>query len=224
MTLSTAIVIQNPLNRVGPPDPWTLAMEQKEEHHTGTLTLSWGTLTSDKLHSLDTRPRHAWARAYSLARASRRAYERPRLVNMARVRDTALQASGQRRPRLLIQVLSVVLLLVPGQPAAAHPQCLDFKPPFKPPWHLEFCAQYEQFGCCDQRTDNQIAERYWDVIDHLEAAGYDLCEDILKELMCQVNRFLLISVAVEIPDTLYLYSIKTPLNIRLKLLLIIIKG
>ncbi|XP_028251775.1 HHIP-like protein 2, partial [Parambassis ranga] len=71
------------------------------------------------------------------------------------------------------------------QQASAHPQCLDFEPPFKPPWHLEFCRQYELFGCCDQESDNAIAERYWDIIDQLEVEGYDLCLDMLKEIMCQ---------------------------------------
>uniref|UniRef100_A0A096MER3 HHIP like 2 n=1 Tax=Poecilia formosa TaxID=48698 RepID=A0A096MER3_POEFO len=80
---------------------------------------------------------------------------------------------------------SLSMLSAAIQPASAHPQCLDFEPPFKPQWHLEFCSQYEQFGCCDQRTDNVIAERYWDVIEQLETAGYDLCEDMLKEIMCQ---------------------------------------
>lgn len=75
------------------------------------------------------------------------------------------------------------------QQASAHPQCLDFEPPFKPPWHLEFCRQYEQFGCCDQKSDDAIAERYWDIIDQLEVGGYDLCLDMLKEIMCQVNTF-----------------------------------
>lgn len=78
-------------------------------------------------------------------------------------------------------------LLIHVRLSSAHPQCLDFEPPFKPPWHLEFCTQYEQFGCCDQKTDNSIAERYWDIIDQLDLANYDLCEDMLKELMCQVN-------------------------------------
>ncbi|XP_074548321.1 HHIP-like protein 2 [Halichoeres trimaculatus] len=78
-----------------------------------------------------------------------------------------------------------LMLLVQVQTASAHPQCLDFEPPFKPPWHLEFCTQYEEFGCCDQRTDNTIAERYWDIIDQLEVEGYELCADMLKEIMCQ---------------------------------------
>uniref|UniRef100_A0A3Q3KT30 HHIP-like 2 n=1 Tax=Mastacembelus armatus TaxID=205130 RepID=A0A3Q3KT30_9TELE len=83
-----------------------------------------------------------------------------------------------------VLILSV-MLLIPAQPASAHPQCLDFEPPFKLQWHLEFCTQYEQFGCCDQKTDNMIAERYWGIIDQLEAAGYELCLDMLKEILCQ---------------------------------------
>ncbi|XP_008296509.1 HHIP-like protein 2 [Stegastes partitus] len=78
-----------------------------------------------------------------------------------------------------------VMLLVPVRPASGHPQCLDFEPPFKPQWHLEFCTQYEDFGCCDQKTDNTIAERYWDIIDQLEVGGQELCADMLKEIMCQ---------------------------------------
>uniref|UniRef100_A0A667YJL6 HHIP like 2 n=1 Tax=Myripristis murdjan TaxID=586833 RepID=A0A667YJL6_9TELE len=84
-----------------------------------------------------------------------------------------------------LSVIVSVLLLIPAQLVLPHPQCLDFQPPFKPPWHLEFCTQYEQFGCCDQKTDNSIAERYWDIIDILGLPGYELCGDILKEIMCQ---------------------------------------
>ncbi|CAN9502597.1 unnamed protein product [Ophioblennius macclurei] len=107
-------------------------------------------------------------------------------------RDAALHpaagpsCSAEEPPRLPVANLAVVMVLaVLVQPAAAHPQCLDFEPPFKPQWHLEFCSQYEQFGCCDQQTDNRVAERYWDVIEQLDAAGDALCEDVLKEVMCQ---------------------------------------
>ncbi|XP_072314384.1 HHIP-like protein 2 [Eucyclogobius newberryi] len=80
---------------------------------------------------------------------------------------------------------AAVTLLVPLRPASSHPQCLDFAPPFKPLWHLEFCTQYQEFGCCDQKTDNMIAERYWDIIEVLETQGLDICADNLKEIMCQ---------------------------------------
>lgn len=126
---------------------------------------------------------------------------RGQTAKMTSMRDAALHASGARcavlrtvaRPSSskktlpeFILIMSV-MLLVPVQPASAHPQCLDFAPPFKPSWHLEFCTQYEEFGCCDQKTDNMIAERYWDIIDQLETAGHELCADMLKEVMCQVN-------------------------------------
>ncbi|XP_053192232.1 HHIP-like protein 2 [Scomber japonicus] len=105
---------------------------------------------------------------------------------MTRARDAAGPSSSSMTPSFLHFILTIsVMLLVPVQPAAAHPQCLDFEPPFKPLWHLEFCKQYETFGCCDQETDNQIAERYWDIIDHLDIADYELCADMLKEVMCQ---------------------------------------
>ncbi|XP_060919424.1 HHIP-like protein 2 [Labrus mixtus] len=121
---------------------------------------------------------------------------------MTSTRDAALHPSGAgcaslrtasaaprsfKRTTSLPQFIPIllVMLLVPVQPASAHPQCLDFEPPFKPLWHLEFCTQYEEFGCCDQKTDNVIAERYWDIIDQLEVSGDELCADMLKEIMCQ---------------------------------------
>uniref|UniRef100_A0A8C6U0D4 HHIP-like 2 n=1 Tax=Neogobius melanostomus TaxID=47308 RepID=A0A8C6U0D4_9GOBI len=85
--------------------------------------------------------------------------------------------------RALVMLWAAVTLLV--RLAFCHPQCLDFAPPFNPPWHLEFCTQYQEFGCCDQKTDNMIAERYWDIIDVLETQGLDLCAESLKEIMCQ---------------------------------------
>uniref|UniRef100_A0A8C2ZY13 HHIP like 2 n=1 Tax=Cyclopterus lumpus TaxID=8103 RepID=A0A8C2ZY13_CYCLU len=76
------------------------------------------------------------------------------------------------------------MLLVVVRPLSAHPQCLDFEPPFKPPWHLEFCTQYELFGCCDQNTDNTIAERYWDIVDQLDASGHELLSPVCTIQEC----------------------------------------
>ncbi|KAF3845402.1 hypothetical protein F7725_008565, partial [Dissostichus mawsoni] len=102
----------------------------------------------------------------------------------AYLRTVSRPSSSKKRsifPACIPLLVSVMALV----PASAHPQCLDFAPPFKPLWHLEFCTQYEQFGCCDQKMDNMIAERYWDIIDQLDTRGEDLCEDLLKEVMCQ---------------------------------------
>ena len=84
-------------------------------------------------------------------------------------------------------ILISVFTLIPVGKVSSHPQCLDFRPPFKPAMHLEFCSQYELLGCCDQDADNLIAERYWDIIDYLELQGSELCSDMLKEVMCQVK-------------------------------------
>ncbi|KAG8541131.1 hypothetical protein GDO81_029658 [Engystomops pustulosus] len=67
----------------------------------------------------------------------------------------------------------------------AHPQCLDFGPPFKPAMHLEFCSQYQEFGCCDQEKDNIIAERYWSVMDHYDYKEQELCGDYVRDILCQ---------------------------------------
>ncbi|KAG8443791.1 hypothetical protein GDO86_009103, partial [Hymenochirus boettgeri] len=66
-----------------------------------------------------------------------------------------------------------------------HPQCLDYEPPFKPPVHLEFCSQYEQFGCCDQEKDNTIAEKYWSIMDYFDPQGHQMCGGYIKEILCQ---------------------------------------
>ncbi|XP_075057076.1 HHIP-like protein 2 [Mixophyes fleayi] len=66
-----------------------------------------------------------------------------------------------------------------------HPQCLDFGPPFKPTVHLEFCSQYDDFGCCDQEKDNIIAEKYWSVMDHYDYKEQELCGGYVKDILCQ---------------------------------------
>ncbi|KAF6724369.1 HHIP-like protein 2 [Oryzias melastigma] len=108
-----------------------------------------------------------------------------RSARRASLRAAAPSRSVRRTQTRVMLLSASVMLLLQAFTASAHPQCLDFQPPFKPQWHLEFCGQYEQFGCCDQGTDNTIAERYWNIIELLEAAGQDLCEDLLKEVMCQ---------------------------------------
>ncbi|KAK2497676.1 hypothetical protein MC885_016756 [Smutsia gigantea] len=66
-----------------------------------------------------------------------------------------------------------------------HPQCLDYGPPFRPPLHLEFCSDYESFGCCDQRKDHRIAARYWDITNYFDLKGQELCGGYIKDILCQ---------------------------------------
>lgn len=68
-----------------------------------------------------------------------------------------------------------------------HPQCLDYGPPFRPSLHLEFCSDYESFGCCDQRKDRRIAARYRDIMGYFDGKGRELCGRYIKDILCQVG-------------------------------------
>uniref|UniRef100_A0A8D0GLD8 Soluble scavenger receptor cysteine-rich domain-containing protein SSC5D n=1 Tax=Sphenodon punctatus TaxID=8508 RepID=A0A8D0GLD8_SPHPU len=70
-------------------------------------------------------------------------------------------------------------------PVRSHPQCLDFKPPFRPPRQLTFCIQYSGFGCCDAERDRALLERYYRVSGHLDQAAYAACASHLQDLLCQ---------------------------------------
>ncbi|GAB5583709.1 HHIP-like protein 2 [Prionailurus iriomotensis] len=66
-----------------------------------------------------------------------------------------------------------------------HPQCLDYGPPFQPLLHLEFCSDYESFGCCDQQKDHRLAARYRVIMDYLDLKGHELCGGYIKDILCQ---------------------------------------
>ncbi|XP_060102221.1 HHIP-like protein 2 [Heteronotia binoei] len=66
-----------------------------------------------------------------------------------------------------------------------HPQCLDYGPPFQPPFHLEFCSAYETFGCCDQEKDNVVAAKYWEIMDYIDPQAHELCGRYIKDILCQ---------------------------------------
>ncbi|XP_056403255.1 HHIP-like protein 1 isoform X2 [Hyla sarda] len=69
--------------------------------------------------------------------------------------------------------------------ALSHPQCLDFKPPFRPPQPLSFCVQYRDFGCCDASRDGEIMETFYRVMGHVDEAGYELCAAHVQDILCQ---------------------------------------
>ncbi|XP_067883907.1 HHIP-like protein 1 isoform X2 [Heterodontus francisci] len=69
--------------------------------------------------------------------------------------------------------------------AASHPQCLDFKPPFKPSEPLSFCSMYSSFGCCDSRMDSNIARRYQHILSYFHHSGISVCAKYIHELLCQ---------------------------------------
>lgn len=72
--------------------------------------------------------------------------------------------------------------------AAAHPQCLDFRPPFRPPQPLSFCAQYSAFGCCTAEQDAALARRFRALETRMDAGVWATCAGYALDLLCQVSR------------------------------------
>ncbi|XP_038649410.1 HHIP-like protein 2 [Scyliorhinus canicula] len=70
-------------------------------------------------------------------------------------------------------------------PVSCHPQCLDYRPPFKPDSRLQFCSQYGTFGCCNQKKDNAIAQKYRKVTESIDFNGSRRCGKFVKAIMCQ---------------------------------------
>ncbi|KFP81761.1 HHIP-like 2, partial [Apaloderma vittatum] len=62
---------------------------------------------------------------------------------------------------------------------------LDYGPPFQPHVHLEFCSAYANFGCCDQKRDNNIAAKYWDIMDYIDPQEHEACGTYIKNILCQ---------------------------------------
>jgi hypothetical protein len=87
--------------------------------------------------------------------------------------------------RALLALLS--LLALQALPAAPHPQCLDFRPPFRPPQPLLFCAQYSAFGCCTAEQDAALARRFGALATRIDAGVWATCAGYALDLMCQVS-------------------------------------
>ncbi|CAH2327909.1 HHIP 1 [Pelobates cultripes] len=81
------------------------------------------------------------------------------------------------------------LLLLAGllcpMPVLSHPQCLDFKPPFRPVQELTFCVQYKDFGCCDSARDSELMSAFYRVLGNLDRAGYERCAAHVQDILCQ---------------------------------------
>lgn len=71
-------------------------------------------------------------------------------------------------------------------PVAPHPQCLDFKPPFRPLRELQFCVMYKDFGCCDYQKDQELMAKFNRIVDNFDYHGYAGCAGYVMELLCQV--------------------------------------
>ncbi|XP_052437636.1 HHIP-like protein 1 [Carassius gibelio] len=82
------------------------------------------------------------------------------------------------------QSVFLVVLLI-SQQGNAHPQCLDYKPPFQPPEPLLFCKEYAKFGCCDSDRDNQISQRFYQIMDYFDQTGIMACGKYIRSILCQ---------------------------------------
>ncbi|KAK6487720.1 HHIP-like protein 1 isoform X1 [Huso huso] len=78
-----------------------------------------------------------------------------------------------------------LLVFVSPWLVGSHPQCLDYKPPFKPPEPLTFCTEYSQFGCCDSEQEQLIMRRYYLVMDFFDYSGYVACGKYIRSILCQ---------------------------------------
>ncbi|XP_034025283.1 HHIP-like protein 1 [Thalassophryne amazonica] len=84
--------------------------------------------------------------------------------------------------RLLLHIL---LLLLQTWWGNCHPQCLDYKPPFEPRQPLMFCKEYSKFGCCDLEKDEEIATRFYNIMDNFDQSGFITCGKYIRSILCQ---------------------------------------
>lgn len=78
-----------------------------------------------------------------------------------------------------------MLLALRVPPARSHPQCLDFKPPFRPLRELDFCIMYKDFGCCDLQKDQELMAKYYRIMNQFDYDSYASCAGFVQELLCQ---------------------------------------
>ena len=64
----------------------------------------------------------------------------------------------------------------------AHPQCLNFKPPFKSDVPLTFCTEYSEFGCCTWERDRYLQRKHADILQESQSSS---CNDQIKAVLCQ---------------------------------------
>ncbi|XP_029453781.1 HHIP-like protein 1 isoform X2 [Rhinatrema bivittatum] len=92
--------------------------------------------------------------------------------------------AGRRGAAAALLLLLFALLAWPGR-VAPHPQCLDFKPPFRPSHELAFCLQYKDFGCCDSARDRELRERYYAVLARMHRGSHEACASHVQDILCQ---------------------------------------
>lgn len=101
------------------------------------------------------------------------------------LKTTMLRCRGDLWRLSPILVWGFLSALVPS--AVPHPQCLDFKPPFRPMRELQFCVMYKQFGCCDHQRDQELMSQYYRIMDRFDSEGFETCAGYVLDLLCQVG-------------------------------------
>lgn len=82
---------------------------------------------------------------------------------------------------------AALLLFLQAWRGCCHPQCLDYKPPFEPQRPLAFCKEYSKFGCCDAAEDEQVAFRFYKIMENFDQTGFVTCGKYLRSILCQVG-------------------------------------
>ena len=70
---------------------------------------------------------------------------------------------------------------------SAHPQCLDFQPPFELSEPLTFCSEYASLGCCTRERDAEIRAEFEELLQQQQQGDCTpaSCNNYTKTLMCQ---------------------------------------
>ncbi|KAL4630339.1 HHIP-like protein 1 [Arapaima gigas] len=90
---------------------------------------------------------------------------------------------GDSVPHLGLLLSFLIMLYL--APMDLHPQCLDYKPPFRPQEKLTFCTMYTDFGCCDSARDQELMLKFYSITDRLDGNSYITCASYVQDIICQ---------------------------------------
>lgn len=85
----------------------------------------------------------------------------------------------------MLVVIILVVFVHENHVSLAHPQCLDFLPPFSPTAQLAYCSEYSTFGCCSASADASVQTS----VSNLQAeiaktSNPARCQAFVKEISC----------------------------------------
>ena len=85
---------------------------------------------------------------------------------------------------IFITVIFCCLTVLKSWRAEAHPQCLDFLPPFIPS-QLQYCTEYASFGCCSRGDEIRVQANVSSMQTRISRApNAQRCGAIVKEISC----------------------------------------